>query len=98
LRIIFQPEKKNAQEIALRFGDLIKLPLGVDEKAKVELYPERGFDVGEGPGKSLEALITGGQVGVIIDCRGRPLLLPEDKNERINALRRWTEAMEMYPA
>jgi len=98
LRIIFQPEKKKAQEIALRFGDLIKLPLGVDEKAKVELYPERGFDVGEGPGKSLEALITGGQVGVIIDCRGRPLLLPEDKNERINALRRWAEAMEMYPA
>ncbi|MBA7595350.1 hypothetical protein ES703_02312 [subsurface metagenome] len=98
LKVIFKPQKGNLQELTLRYGDLVKLPLGVDEKAKVELYPERGFDVGEGSGKSLEALITGGQVGVIIDCRGRPFQPPEDKNERINALRRWAEAMEMYPA
>ena len=98
LKVIFKPQKGKLQELTLRYGDLVKLPLGVDEKAKVELYPERGFDVGEGSGKSLEALITGGQVGVIIDCRGRPFQLPEDKNERINALRRWAEAMEMYRA
>jgi len=98
LKVIFKPQNGKLQELTLRYGDLIKLPLGVDEKAKVELYPERGFDVGEGSGKSLEALITGGQVGVIIDCRGRPFQPPEDKNERINALRRWAEAMEMYRA
>jgi len=98
LKVVFKPQKGKLQELTVKYGDLIKLPLGVGKKAQVKLSPERGFDVGEGPGKSLEALITGGQVGVIIDCRGRPLRLPEDKNERINALRRWAEAMEMYPA
>lgn len=98
LKVVFKPQKGKLQELTLRYGDLLKLGLGVGEKALLKLHPERGFDVGEGSGKSLEAEITGGQVGVIIDCRGRPLRLPEDKNNRINALRRWVEAMEMYPA
>ena len=54
--------------------------------------------MGEGSGKSVTSDIQGGQVGVIIDCRGRPFVLPEDKTKRIEALNRWAKAIDMYPA
>jgi len=98
LRLVFTPQKGKAQELVLKFGDLVRLPLGAGEKARVELHPERGFDVGEGSGRALSAEVTGGQVGVIIDCRGRPFVLPQDNTKRIEALNRWLKAVEMYPA
>jgi len=97
LRVVFKPGKGNPVELNLKFGELKMLKLGVGQKAQIELHPERGFDVGEGPGKSHTAEITGGQVGVIIDCRGRPFQLPEDKSKRIESLKRWAKAIEMYP-
>ena len=98
LRVVFTPKKGNQQEVTVNYGDIIKFPLDIDEKATVKLYPERGFDIGEGSGKSVEREISGGQVGVIIDCRGRPFQLPEEAKKRRESLRRWAKAVEMYPA
>lgn len=98
LRVVFNPKKGKVREVKVSFGDLVMLPLDVGEKAAIELYPERGFDVGEGAGKNITAEITGGQVGFVIDCRGRPLVLPEESRKRIETLNRWAKAMEMYPA
>ncbi len=81
----------------LRFGDLVRLRLGREETAQVELTPARGFDVGAGPGKSLTHTIHGGTVGVILDGRGRPLALPSDRTTCRETVRRWNKAMEMYP-
>jgi len=36
--------------------------------------------------------------GVIIDCRGRPLVLPEDDSKRREALRKWATQLGAYPA
>ncbi|GIW73251.1 MAG: hypothetical protein KatS3mg102_2793 [Planctomycetota bacterium] len=80
------------------FGELRRLPLGRDEQATVELEPARGFDVGAGPGKTLRATVSGGEVGLVIDTRGRPLFMHEDRQRRFAQLRRWYEAMELYPA
>jgi uncharacterized protein (TIGR01319 family) len=98
LKITFEPEEGKAQEVSVKFGEVLKLPLDTGKKAAVKLYPERGFDLGEGSGKSVEAEITGGQVGLIIDCRGRPFTPPEDPQARIQALNRWAKAVQMYPA
>lgn len=59
--------------------------------------PERGFDVGGGPGKRIERTVKGGTVGLVLDARGRPLLLPEDRKEGRRMMERWVQAMEMYP-
>ena len=40
---------------------------------------------------------VGGVVGVIIDCRGRPLVLPEDREERVRKLTEWNDALGVYP-
>ncbi len=98
LRVIFKPEDSEQEEITVKFGDLVKLPLDVGKKAIVELHPEKGFNLGEGSGKTVTAEVSGGQAGIILDCRGRPFILPEDSKKRIEALKRWADAVDMYPA
>jgi uncharacterized protein (TIGR01319 family) len=85
-------------EARVNFGDIAVLPLGVGESAKAVINPERGFDVGAGAGKALEISVEGGLVGVIIDCRGRPLVLPEDDRTRMEALRKWAVQLNAYPS
>lgn len=54
-------------------GDFVIFDLADDQTAKVELHPARGFDLGRGRGKSVEASVRGGSVGLILDGRGRPI-------------------------
>ena len=92
--------KADGKEVEARvnFGDIAVLPLGVGESAQAVINPERGFDVGAGAGKTLEAKVEGGLVGVIIDCRGRPLVLPEVDRARMEVLRKWAVQLSAYPA
>ncbi|MBK8173434.1 MAG: glutamate mutase L [Sandaracinaceae bacterium] len=88
-----------AQEHSCKFGDLILLPLEHSEKrTRATLMPAKGFDVGAGPGKSREVEVTGGVVGLVIDCRGRqPFTVPAERSARVEALSRWGRAMDEYP-
>jgi uncharacterized protein (TIGR01319 family) len=92
-------ERKNGKsdDFTMKFGEIKLIPLKQDEEAKVELRPEKGFDVGEGRGKPLTANFSGGIVGLIIDCRGRPFKLPDNKTRRMEKLNEWFDAMDMYP-
>jgi len=89
------------EERTIKYGEIVLCPFpkgapGTDN-ATIELHPTKGFDVGEGRGKPVETTVRGGIVGIIIDCRGRPFQLPEDKNKRIDLLNKWFNAMNMYP-
>jgi len=92
--------RKSGEEMEARvnFGDIEMLPLPVGESARAIISPERGFDVGAGPGRAHEAQVEGGLSGVIIDCRGRPLTLPEEDAGRREALRKWAVQLNAYPA
>ncbi|MEO0074347.1 MAG: glutamate mutase L [candidate division WOR-3 bacterium] len=91
--------KTSAQmEARVAVGDIQVLPLPVGESARVVVEPERGFDVGAGSGRELEATAEGGLSGVIIDCRGRPLAIPEADEQRRESLRKWASQMNAYPA
>lgn len=92
-------EYKNGkvEEKIMKYGEIMLLSLAQGETAKLMLQPERKFDVGEGRGKPLVTTVEGGIVGLIIDCRGRPFKLPEDKNERMVVLNEWFAAMNLYP-
>ena len=81
----------------VKIGDMVVIPLPDGESAKVSIDPRSGFDVGEGNGKILEAEVTGGVVGIIIDARGRPLQLQKDSAKRVGKLQEWAEAMGIYP-
>ena len=92
------------------FGEMIKLDLGVDEKAKAILKPMSGLDLGMGKNNEIETTISGGVVGIVIDTRGRvPYFdeklnketmtahIPEDNAARVQSLKKWMMALEVYP-
>ncbi len=84
-------------EGVMNHGELKLIPLGVGEEAKMILAPARGFDIGEGKGRRMEAKVSGGVVGIIIDCRGRPFALPPSEGERVAKLKEWMEELVAYP-
>jgi uncharacterized protein (TIGR01319 family) len=81
----------------MSFGDLKVLPLAREETVKLALEPARGFDLGAGPGRRVERTVHGGTVGLVLDARGRPLQLPESRDECRRTIARWVEALELYP-
>jgi len=86
----------------LELGQMKLIPLGLDDKeiplkAKAELEPLRGLDLGHGKGNKIETELTGGVVGIILDGRGRPFILPEDDKIRVEKLREWMLELKVYP-
>ncbi len=86
------------QTLDVPYGQIVRLPIGVGEKAEATLEPASGFDLGAGKGKSVKATLSGGEVGILLDCRGRqPFGLPEEPAQRIRKLKEWTLALDAYP-
>ena len=81
----------------LPFGKMLRVPAREDEWVEVEVSPARGVDVGAGKSVRLVRKCRGGQVGVVLDARGRPIHLPEDPDERRTMLVEWLRAMDVYP-
>jgi len=78
------------------FGEMKRLDLAEGKKAVATIYPNKGLDVGMGPGKEFKTEIDGGVVGVVLDGRARPLRLPDDDEERRSKLLEWWRALKMY--
>ena len=81
----------------LSFGELRLFSLGRDERAQIELRPAKQVDLGEGKGRSVTRDVQGGEVGLLLDGRGRPLQLPATAEARLAALTRWYRAVDLYP-
>jgi len=79
------------------FGAMKVIPLDDGKTAKARIQPSRLFHVGRGYGRTVETTVNGGVVGLIIDCRGRPLQLPENVSERNAKLIEWFRSMNLYP-
>lgn len=85
-------------EETVEFGSIRRIPLGIGETATVEAEPVAPLDLGAGKGRKVTGqTVYGGLVGLVIDCRGRPLTLPADDRKRSEKLVAWIEAMDAYP-
>ncbi len=76
-------------------GALARLPLAPGERALLSLFPAPTIDIGLGPGQQAKASepLEGGMLGLIIDARGRPLVLPQQEEERLARVRDWRRAL-----
>ncbi len=82
---------------SMTWGDILLRPSADWDGARLTLTPAKGVDLGLGKGERIERELSSGVVGLIIDCRGRPLELPADHNQCINTLMRWNDSLKLYP-
>ena len=80
----------------LKAGELLRIKVPY-EPVKATLRPGRGLDIGAGKGETIETTVFGGVVGLLLDGRGRPFILPDSKTERIASLQKWSIATNEYP-
>ena len=78
------------------FGDLELIAMGPEQTGTISCEPAKGFDLGDGPGKKTTHDVRGGTVGLMIDGRGRPLKLPEDRQQCKQTISQWVENMALY--
>jgi len=83
----------NGDTVSVRFGELRLLPLTLGQKVAIEVQPARAFDMGAGKGKAVTITAEGGTVGLLIDCRGRPIALPSSDATRAAKMREWSKAL-----
>ena len=98
LALSFKVESESGVvEDNVEFGSMKVVPLESHKTAKLVLTPARGLDMGRGPGHGLETTVEGGVAGLIFDCRGRPIQIPEDPAARRKKLLEWFQALDAYP-
>lgn len=79
-------------------GELAYFPLGLGEEMTLKIEPAKGFDVGVGPGRDMDAKVHGGVVGLLIDTRGRPLGIQADMPERVAKIEKWNRFHDQVKA
>jgi hypothetical protein len=90
LRIRLVTANGDESRYEARQGMLAVLPVPTGQKARLHLEPLHRADVGMGrPGKGGNLNVVGGALGVVIDARGRPLLLPKDAARRREMIKKW---------
>ena len=82
---------------SLKKGELKVIPANYEEYVAI-LEPTQGFDIGAGNNERLETKIYGGEVGIILDGRGRnPFKISLNADERVQSLIAWSDSTNEYP-
>jgi uncharacterized protein (TIGR01319 family) len=72
-RIRVRGDGATGPELLLARGDLIRLGVPPDGTLRLEIAASAGVDWGAGPGRDLVLEVRGGEFGVLLDGRPRPL-------------------------
>ncbi len=87
-------EDGEAVDFSVAYGSMHRLPLGDGDRATLVITCEPGFAVGgSNPGEQMQFGpddgFQGGEVGVIIDARGRPMAEFSEDSAARDAVRKW---------
>ena len=74
------------------FGQIRVLQMADGQTDEATITPTKNFDIGAGKGKSRTVTVEGGVVGLVIDTRGRPIVLPAEQSPRVAKLQEWLRA------
>jgi hypothetical protein len=92
LQITYGDGRNSSREV--KSNSIEILQLAKREIASIRLQPLNGFDVGMGPGRGGSLKVIGGDLGVIIDGRGRPLNFSTDLGQQRSRMRKWLRKLE----
>jgi len=93
LRIRSTGGNEQDSEIQVRGGEVKVIPVPPGKTLSVLIEPQSQVDVGSGPGKRRRLSLSGYRIGLLIDARGRPLLVPDNVDKRRDLNRRWQLAV-----
>ena len=77
-------------------NELIRIEIPY-EPVKVKITPSKKMDIGSGRGQQITSTIFGGEVGIILDGRNRPIEIPDNQSIRLDLLKKWSSSMNEYP-
>ncbi len=86
-----------AQTFEIEPGSLQRITAALDTKVSARITPAKNVDVGAGPGQARTVELDGGEVGILLDGRGRPIDMPTDSAARIAAIETWSKNLTLYP-
>ena len=90
LKVTLEEEGGNKIKVDLHQGTLATLPLKLSQTGRITVEALNGAVIDpQHDRRSLSFKVTGGYCGVIIDARGRPLLLPKEPTRRQELYRKW---------
>jgi hypothetical protein len=80
------------------FGEVRLIPCAIGEVAKATLKTHGGLILDKDKNRELNIDLHGGTVGIVLDTRGRqPFVLPTEKTQRIDMLKKWMREFKAYP-
>jgi uncharacterized protein (TIGR01319 family) len=95
LRIKVIQDSGDESSLEVKYGTLRAVPIPSGQVVQLHLRPLHRFDVGMGgPGVGGRLRVVGGALGVLIDARGRPLVLSSDPGRRRDNFKAWFEELE----
>jgi hypothetical protein len=83
---------KDAQSFEVRYGDIAVIPLPRDRQCEVTIQPRR-VELEPGQRGSRRFTANSGELGLILDARGRPWRFPRDAKERQDMLSAWQRSV-----
>jgi len=93
IKITYENGDETVQDI--QAGALEVLPIQPGQSVNLQLRPLHGYDVGMGgKGRGGRLKVVGGEFGVIIDARGRPLRFSSDPVKQGERNKRWLSALD----
>lgn len=85
----------NETTVDVKAGALEILPIQTGQSANLQLRPLHGYDVGMGGnGRGGRLKVVGGEFGVIIDARGRPIRFSNDLERQRERNKQWLTSMD----
>jgi hypothetical protein len=96
---VHRPGWPAAAPIEVRSGQLQVVPLARGQEAELTIEPGDGVTFGAGRrSPRIQALASGGAVGLILDARGIPIVLPRRGDDRRAMVASWRDALAREPA
>ena len=89
-------QEQDIQTFQIYKNDFIRIKAPY-EAVDVILKPSKNMNIGAGIGESIHTNIFGGEVGIVFDGRDRPINIPMEPKERLEALKNWSNAINEYP-
>ena len=74
-------------------GEIVLVPVAAGRAVDIECRPGKNFDFGDGKGKTRTYKAIAGEIGIVLDGRGRPIVIPVEDSQRAVVMRKWLQAM-----